>query len=186
MTFNIRSSSPEGMTAGWQIYGNELPLGGWAKFRDQGLQDSTTATWLHDAGYRTALVGKYLNGYGKRDPDGFRRQPNGQPLTLTMSSEATVSGRLRIVTARVSDGSASISATWFNQPWLVKQLAPGEFVSFVGKSGCGKSTLLNILAGLLTPTSGTVEISRVDTGSKLPRQIGPSPPLLMRDLLARK
>jgi arylsulfatase A-like enzyme len=25
---------------------------------------STVATWLHDAGYRTSLVGKYLNGYG--------------------------------------------------------------------------------------------------------------------------
>jgi N-acetylglucosamine-6-sulfatase len=28
----------------------------------------TLATWLHGAGYRTGLVGKYLNGYGKRDP----------------------------------------------------------------------------------------------------------------------
>ncbi len=26
-------------------------------------ESSTLATWLHDAGYRTALVGKYLNGY---------------------------------------------------------------------------------------------------------------------------
>ncbi len=26
-------------------------------------EDSTLATWLHDAGYTTALVGKYLNGY---------------------------------------------------------------------------------------------------------------------------
>jgi len=33
---------------------------------------------------------------------------------------------------------------------------PGEFVSFVGPSGCGKSTLLNIIAGLLSPTDGTV------------------------------
>ncbi len=32
----------------------------------------------------------------------------------------------------------------------------GEFVSLVGASGCGKSTLLNLIAGLDTPTLGTV------------------------------
>jgi ABC-type nitrate/sulfonate/bicarbonate transport system ATPase subunit len=32
----------------------------------------------------------------------------------------------------------------------------GEFVSIVGPSGCGKSTLFNILAGLISPTSGRV------------------------------
>ena len=36
---------------------------------------------------------------------------------------------------------------------------PGEFVSLVGPSGCGKSTLLNILAGLESATSGTVELA---------------------------
>ena len=45
------------------IYGNELPMGGWDKFRDQGLQNSTIATWLHDAGYRTGQFGKYMNSY---------------------------------------------------------------------------------------------------------------------------
>lgn len=33
-----------------------------------------------------------------------------------------------------------------------------EFVSFVGPSGCGKSTLLRIIAGLLTPEEGQVEV----------------------------
>lgn len=32
----------------------------------------------------------------------------------------------------------------------------GEFVAVVGRSGCGKSTLLNIIAGLLSATTGEV------------------------------
>lgn len=37
-------------------------------------------------------------------------------------------------------------------------IADGEFVSVVGPTGCGKSTILNIIAGLLRPTAGSVEI----------------------------
>jgi NitT/TauT family transport system ATP-binding protein len=34
----------------------------------------------------------------------------------------------------------------------------GEFVSVVGPTGCGKSTLLNMAAGLLQPSTGTVQV----------------------------
>ncbi|GAB3426236.1 ABC transporter substrate-binding protein [Massilia solisilvae] len=47
----------------------------------------------YDPALANALLDKF--GYDQRDPDGFRRAPNGQPLTLTMHSEATVGGRLR-------------------------------------------------------------------------------------------
>ena len=35
----------------------------------------------------------------------------------------------------------------------------GEFVGVVGPSGCGKTTLLEIVAGLVTPTQGTVALN---------------------------
>jgi ATP-dependent DNA helicase RecG len=44
-------------------------------------------------------------------------------------------GRLRILTARVTDGSATVSATWFNQPWLERQLQPGTRVRLRGRPG---------------------------------------------------
>ncbi len=44
-------------------------------------------------------------------------------------------GRLQILTARVSDGTATVSATWFNQPWLERQLQPGTPVRLRGRQG---------------------------------------------------
>jgi N-acetylglucosamine-6-sulfatase len=46
-----------------QIVGNELPYGGFEKLHERGLERSTVATWLRDAGYHTALLGKYINRY---------------------------------------------------------------------------------------------------------------------------
>jgi arylsulfatase A-like enzyme len=79
------------------VYGNSTPDGGWRTFFDNGHEDRTLATALQAHGYRTGLVGKYLNGYGNsalgaqagHRPSGwdlflsFRTGPSYYDYTLT-------------------------------------------------------------------------------------------------------
>ena len=76
--------------------------GGEQKFRDLGLDQSTVATWLKGAGYRTSYIGKYMNGYGDGElyiPPGWDEwfvlngrphlpyvNDNGQSVTITGNS----------------------------------------------------------------------------------------------------
>lgn len=46
------------------VRSTEPPFGGFGAFEDS----ESVAVWLRRAGYETALVGKYLNQYGKHDP----------------------------------------------------------------------------------------------------------------------
>jgi len=48
----------------------------------------------------------------------------------------------------------------------------GEFVTLVGPSGCGKSTTIEMIAGLTTPTSGTVAIGDRDVTALPPKDRG--------------
>jgi len=56
--------------------------GGYDAYRKGGVGRSTVATWLQEAGYRTALFGKFLNGYGRKD------EPNGFDAYVRTSSPA--------------------------------------------------------------------------------------------------
>lgn len=47
----------------------------------------------------------------------------------------------------------------------------GEFLALMGPSGSGKSTLLNLLAGLDTPTSGTITVDGQEISRLKPNQL---------------
>jgi NitT/TauT family transport system ATP-binding protein len=43
---------------------------------------------------------------------------------------------------------------------ITLDIARGEFLSILGPSGCGKSTLLMMMAGLVRPSSGSIEVEQ--------------------------
>jgi len=58
------------------VFTNMAPDGGFGVFNGRGEERSTWATSLQGAGYRTAMMGKYLNGY---EPAGLVK---GKPLYI--------------------------------------------------------------------------------------------------------
>jgi NitT/TauT family transport system ATP-binding protein len=75
-----------------------------------------------------------------------------------------------VVDGRAPSGEEFITAAGLTMRYLTRRtstlaldnvdfsVARREFVSVIGPSGCGKTTLLRILAGLVRPTDGTIEI----------------------------
>lgn len=50
----------------------------------------------------------------------------------------------------------------FDLDIVMLSLQPGEAVALVGPSGAGKTTLLHLIAGILTPTAGRIELDGRD------------------------
>ncbi len=50
-------------------------------------------------------------------------------------------------------------------------IARGELLCLIGPSGCGKSTLLNVMGGLMTPSSGSVEVAGKPVRGPMPHDI---------------
>src|SRR5271156_5638786 len=58
------------------------------------------------------------------------------------------------------------------------RVAPGQFFGFLGPNGAGKSTTIKMLTGLLSPSSGRIELLGLDMAKnpiEVKRQIGVVP-----------
>jgi NitT/TauT family transport system ATP-binding protein len=95
-----------------------------------------------------------------------------QPPTWRTDAGATATlPRLRVADLSHRYGSAE-DGTWALRN-IALDVSDGEFLVILGQSGCGKSTLLNILGGLITPTSGNVEVSGVPLFPRRQDKSGP-------------
>ncbi len=59
---------------------------------------------------------------------------------------------------RRADGRGDFTAV----DHLSFEIAKGDIVAVLGKTGCGKSTMFNMVAGLIEPSGGTVEVIGLD------------------------
>ncbi len=66
----------------------------------------------------------------------------------------------------VEDVSFSVKGKEILRP-VSLSIAPGEFVCIIGESGSGKSTLIKMLAGVTSPTSGSITVNGEPVGAHL-------------------
>jgi ABC-2 type transport system ATP-binding protein len=67
--------------------------------------------------------------------------------------------RLELKNMFVSGGRDAISHDYWVLRNLSFSIAHGESVGVVGRNGCGKSTLLRLVAGVMLPDEGTIEVN---------------------------
>jgi N-acetylglucosamine-6-sulfatase len=131
------------------ITGNGAPNGGEAEFRSSLQDQDTVATGVRAEGYRTALVGKYMNGYaGEYVPPGWSYwyAQSGGPSTRTVNENGrivdysgsfpvTIASKAQAFLNRATDQAGDppfMLFYWTTQPHLHMNSPPGYGDLFQG------------------------------------------------------
>ncbi len=86
--------------------------------------------------------------------------PHAQAQTATAEARASGGAAVRVdQVTRIFEGRSGPVVAVDDVSLNVNE---GEFTAIVGPSGCGKTTLLRMIAGLETPTSGTIAVTSSD------------------------
>ena len=109
----------------------------------------------------------YLQGRGKCNPSGM----GGFNATARFdkvndgADSATICGGYLVEYPRLMLEVQHISFSWGRVPLLEDvsfSVAPGEIAVLAGANGAGKTTLMKVLAGVCSPSAGTVYMDGVD------------------------
>ena len=129
------------------------------------LAEATGA--LLSAGALQAALGRIAReAVADLRPDPTTKDPDPQCSTSPRPGEGPAVAATA-VTRRYGDGESAVDAL----RGVTLEVPAGQFTAVMGPSGSGKSTLMHLLAGLDTPTSGTVEIGGEDITAMNDKQL---------------
>ncbi len=117
-------------------------------FRKLGIENIRDLLWLMPRTYENWLDRKTITSFRDGDMAVFEASVDNVP-------SLTRRGRLTYIRARLADETGTVSAVWFNQPWIGDQLVRGERYVFRGKLETGRGrTLANPEFRRLGPGAG--------------------------------
>jgi ATP-binding cassette, subfamily B, bacterial CvaB/MchF/RaxB len=119
---------------------------------------------------------RILRLHGERLADIVLSEPE-RPNTDIQIGDLSQSGRIRVTNLRFRYSE--------REPFILDglnfEVDTGECVAIVGSSGCGKSTLVGVLVGILTPSTGDVEINGMSLRNSGPGNLRTSVGSVMQD-----
>lgn len=144
---------------------NDLPDGGFKKVQADGIESSTLATWLDEAGYTTAIFGKYLNDYRSGDAayiapgwDRWYAKTQGYYINWKVSDQGVLSGLIAdYETDVLSQRTVSFIQQGANTPFFIFLNPPAPHGPAIPASR--HAGLFTNLPGLRPPSFNEADMS---------------------------